>query len=51
MRAGNKLIAENLSGQSQKLLSMSPRNMVKDQVRGLEKIVILPGQCGLAQKV
>lgn len=24
--------------------------MLKDQIRGLEKIVILPGQCQLAQK-
>lgn len=49
MIAESKLIAETLCGQSQKLLSMYHRNMPKDQIRDLEKRVILLGQCGLEE--
>lgn len=52
MRVGNRLIAEALCGQSQKSLSfLHPKNLFKDQVRALEKLVILPGRSGLAQKM
>lgn len=51
MRVGNKLISEALSGQSQKLLSVHPKNVLTDQRGALGKLVILPGHRGLAQKV